>query len=151
MKKLISLLLIITLSIFCSPKSEQVEKLMEDGVEVIINHLEPCKIRGEPAILTLEKEQSIDFARDDIGELGIADATDFEVDAAGNIYFFYTNKEGDLIFKFDPHGNFETSFGKKGQGPGEIQWIIWTGMDSQDRLIISDNGNRKILLLQSVS
>lgn len=114
MKKLIFLLFIITISIFCSPKSEQVEKFMEDGVEVIINYLEPYKIRGEPAILTLEKEFSIDFARDDIGELGIAGATVFEVDSLGNIYFFYADKEGDLIFKFDPQGDYLTSFGTKG-------------------------------------
>jgi hypothetical protein len=146
MKKLIFLFFVIAISIYCSPKSEQVEKFMEDGVEVVINHLKPYKIEGEPAILNLKKEFSIDFARDDIGELGIADSTDFEVDSEGNIYFFYTNKEGDLIFKFDPHGDFVTSFGKKGQGPREMQWIIWTGIDSQDRLIVSDNGNRKILL-----
>ncbi len=149
MKKLTFLLFIITISIFCSHESDRIEKFMEDGAEVVINHLEPYKIKGEPAILTLEKEFSIDFARDDIGELGIADATDFEVDSEGNMYFFYTNKEGDLIFKFDPHGNFETSFGQKGQGPGEMQWIIWTGIDSQDRLIVSDNGNRKILLFSN--
>jgi len=146
MKKLLFLLFIITISIFCSPKSEQVEKFTEDGVEVVINHLEPYRIKGEPAILTLEKELSFDFAREDIGELGIASATVFEVDSKGNIYFFYANKEGNLIFKFDPNGKFLHSFGHKGQGPGEMQWIIWTGIDSQDRLIVSDNGNRKVLL-----
>jgi hypothetical protein len=118
---------------------------MEDGIEVIINHLEPYKIKGEPANLTLEKEFSIDFARDDIGELGIANATDFEVDSLGNIYFFYGDREGDLIFKFDPQGDYLTSFGTKGQGPEEIQYIVWIGVNSRDNIIISDNGNRKIL------
>ncbi|UCE40790.1 MAG: 6-bladed beta-propeller [Candidatus Aminicenantes bacterium] len=145
MKKLPFLYFIIAVTIFCSPSSDQIEKYMEDGVEIVINHLEPYKLKGERTNLILEKEFFIDFAGDDIGELGIADTVDFEVDTEGNIYFFYANKEGDLIFKFNPHGNFETSFGQKGQGPGELQWIIWTGVDSQDRLIISDNGNRKVL------
>ncbi len=146
MKNLTNLLLIAILSIHCTPGTDKVEKYFEDGVEVVINHLEPYEIKGEPAILTLENEYSIDFGGDDIGEMGIARTTRFEVDYQGNIYFFYPDKEGDLIFKFDPQGNYLTSFGIKGQGPEEIQYIVWTGIDSQDRIIVSDNGNRKILL-----
>lgn len=146
MKKRIIPTVMILFSVFCSPKSDQVEKYMEDGVKIVVNHLEPYKIKGEPSTFVLEKEFTIDFSGDEIGELGIADATDFEADSEGNIYFFYSNKEGDLIFKFDPQGNYLTSFGIKGQGPGEMQWIIWTGIDSQDNLIVSDNGNRKVLI-----
>lgn len=141
--------LIVFASIFvldCSPPKEQVEKIIEGDIEIIINHAEPYKIKGEAANLSLEKEMTIDFSSDDIGELGIADSTDFEVDSKGNIYFFSTDKEGDLIFKFDPNGNFTASFGRKGQGPEEIQYIVWTGIDSQDNIIVSDNGNRKILI-----
>lgn len=146
MKKPIYLIFIITLFIYCSPISEQVEKYIEDGVEVIINHQEPYIIKGEPTFLTLMKEFSIDFARDDIGELGIANSLDFEVDSLGNIYFFFADKEGDLVFEFDPQGSYVASFGTKGQGPGEIQYIVWTGINSQDNIIVSDNGNRKILV-----
>lgn len=146
MKKILFLLFIITLSIFCSPRSERVEKFMEDGVEVVLNHLEPYQIKGEPSNLSLEKEFSIDFARDDIGELGIADATDFEVDLKGNFYFFFSNKDGNLIFKFDAEGKFLHSFGHKGQGPGEIQFILYTGMDNQNSLTVYDLTNKKILI-----
>ena len=146
MKSLIFLLLIIAISISCVYRSDRVEKHIEDGVEVTINYLEPYKIKDEPSHLVLEKEFSIDFASEEIGELGIADTTDFEIDSNGNIYFFFSNKDGNLIFKFDPQGNFLTSFGTKGQGPGEMQWIIWTGCDSQNNLFVSDNGNRKILI-----
>ena len=146
MKKMVFLFFVIAISIYCSPKSEQVEKFMEDGVEVVMNHLEPYQIKGEPSNLSLEKEFSIDFEGDDIGELGIADATDFEVDAKGNIYFFYSHKEGNLIFKFDANGQFTHSCGHKGQGPGEIQFILFTGMDSQNNLTIYDHTNKKILV-----
>ena len=63
MKNLIYLLAISILFIHCSTRSDKVEKLIEQGVEVIINHLEPYIIEGEPTLLTLEKEFSIDFAR----------------------------------------------------------------------------------------
>jgi hypothetical protein len=149
MKKMFFLFFIIPISFFCSPKSEQVEKYIEDGVEVVMNHVEPYKMKGESSSLALEIEFSIDFSRDDIGELGIASAKDFEVDSQGNIYFFYADKEGDLVFKFDPQGRYLTSFGTKGQGPGEMQYIVWTGVNSQDNLIVTDNGNRKILLFSN--
>ena len=88
MKNLINLMLFIIFFIHCTPVTDSVEKYFEDGVEVVINHLEPYEIKGEPAILTLEKEYSIDFGGDDIGEMGIARTTRFEVDLQGNIYFF---------------------------------------------------------------
>jgi hypothetical protein len=143
---MIFLLFIIPVFIFCSPKSDRVEKFMEEGVEVVMNHLEPYQINGEPCKLALEKEFSIDFEREDIGELGIADATAFEVDAKGNIYFFYSNKKGNLIFKFDENGKFMHTFGHQGQGPGEIQFILYTGMDSQNNLTVYDHTNKKILV-----
>jgi hypothetical protein len=149
MKNLINLLSIIILFIHCTPGSDEVEKYTEDGVEIVINHLVPYNIKNDPTLLSIEKDLSIDFARDDIGELGIANAVDFEVDSLGNIYFFYADKEGDLIFRFNPDGNYETSFGQKGQGPGEIQYIVWTGINSQDNLIISDNGNRGIIVFSN--
>jgi hypothetical protein len=146
MKKLIFLLSISILFIQCVTKTGKVEKFEEQGVEVILNHLEPYIIEGEPTHLTLEKEFAIDFARDDLGELGMANSTDFEVDSRGYIYFFFAGKEGDSIFKFDPQCDYMNSFGSKGQGPGEIQYIVWTGINSQDNIIVSDNGNRKILV-----
>ncbi len=118
---------------------------MEDGVEVVLNGTEPYRIKSEPDTLSLEEVLSIDFGRDDIGELGIAGAVDFEVDSEGSVYFFETNRDGDVIFKFDREGTLVRSFGRRGQGPGEVQYAVWTGIDSGDNLIISDNGNRKVL------
>lgn len=146
MKKLHFLVIIILLALFCSPEPGRIERSIEDGVEVVSNHLEPYSIRAEPATLALAKEFTIDFAGDDIGELGIANAVDFEVDSEGNIYFFYAGNKGDSIFKYDSQGRYLASFGTIGQGPGEIQYIVWTGINSQDNVIITDNGNRKILI-----
>lgn len=146
MKKLGILLLLFVLGICCGRHSETVQKSIENGVEVVLNGTEPCRIKGEPSSLTLEKELIIDFGGDDIGEMGIAGAVDFAVDSEGSIYFFETNKEGDVVFKFDRRGAFVRSFGRRGQGPGEVQYAVWTGIDGRDSLIISDNGNRKILV-----
>jgi hypothetical protein len=146
LKKLVFIILLSIAALTCSPQREQVKKSMEDGAEVIINHLEPYKIKGEPSHLALEKELSVDFAGEDIGDLGIAGALNFEVDTEGNIYFYNNDKDGNLIFKFDAQGKFLHSFGHKGQGPGEIQFILFTGMDKENHLTVYDHSNNKILV-----
>jgi len=145
MRKSAALVLAVFFAICCGPRAEIVKKSIENGVEVVLNRLEPYELKGEPSALTLEKELSIDFGRDDIGELGIAGAVDFEVDSEGSVYFFEANKDGAVIFKFDTRGALLKSFGRRGQGPGEMQYVVWTGIDNRDNLTVSDNGNRKIL------
>lgn len=149
MKKLIYPVLILSLLSYCKPKQEKVEKYMEDGTEVIINHIDPYKIKAEPTTFTLEKEFSIDLARDDIGKMGLANVTIFDVDSEGNIYFVSSRLKKNCIYKFDKGGNFITSFGRRGQGPGEIQGIWEFGIDSQDNIIISDHRNRKTIIFNN--
>lgn len=93
--------------------------------------------------LNLEKELSIDLAREDIGKLGLADIYNFGVDSAGNIYVLNGKPVEYFIFKFDGKGHFLKSFGKKGQGPGELQWTLSIRCDSQDNVIVSDPEIRK--------
>ncbi len=130
----------------CSEGVVTIDRTSENGVEVILNHIEPYQLPGQPTGIRLTPEFSIDFGTDGIGAMGIADSTSFEVDAEGNLYFFYTNKKGDLIFQFDQRGEFLRSFGPKGQGPGEIEYINHSGFDGEGNLLISDMGNRKVLL-----
>ena len=78
---------------------------MEDGVEVIVNHLEPYKIKGEPSTLQLEEEFRIDTERDEIAEVGLTDIKLFEVDSESNVYFLNLQRSEYAIFKFDRKGN----------------------------------------------
>ena len=134
------------LFVCCSSGVDTIDRISENGVEVILNHVEPYRLAGQATGISLTPEFSIDFGTDDIGTMGIADATNFEVDGAGNLYFFYSNKKGDLIFQFDSQGEFIRSFGPQGQGPGEIEYINHSGFDAEGNLLISDMGNRKVLL-----
>ncbi len=147
MKKLFLILPLVFLLCFTfsCQKQEQVERIMEDGVEVIINHLEPYKIKGEPTDLFLEKEISIDMEREEIAEIGLKDTEFYKVDYSGNIYFLEHRISENVIFKFDEKGNFIKSFGRVGQGPGEIQGISHFTFDLEDKIIISDGSNRKLL------
>ena len=46
MKKSVLLLAILIIIPSCAPKSEMPERIMEDGVEIVINRPEPYKIKG---------------------------------------------------------------------------------------------------------
>lgn len=88
MKKLVFLGFILSLSLCCGQKQDKVEKTIEDGVEVVLNYLEPYKIKGEPDTLNLDEEFILDLERDDIAEVGMTEIARFDVDSEGNIYFW---------------------------------------------------------------
>jgi len=121
---------------------------MEDGVEVILNRIEPYKIPGAPSTLTLGEEFTIDIESDEIAELGLTDIWAVNVDSGGNVYLWTPPlTKGDLIFKFDSSGNFLTSFLKRGQGPGEIQSPTFPIITERDNFIVADYFPRKLLFL----
>ena len=145
MKKAALLVLILFLLFSCGPKQEKVERIIEDGVEVVINHLEPYKI-GDASSFNLEEVFNIDTERDEIANLGIADIQGFGVNSVGEILILRTySGEGDFIFKFDRNGEFIKSFGPFGEGPGEFQSPLHIALDSEDNIVIIDSG-RPILL-----
>jgi len=93
---------------------------MEDGVEVIVNHLEPYKIKGEPSLLNLEEEFAIDTEKDELVEMGLTMINNFDVDSENSLYVLSSRTEKDSIFKFDSNGKLISTFGRKGEGPGEL-------------------------------
>jgi hypothetical protein len=148
MKKIIHLFLILFFAICCGPKQQKIEKTLEDGVEVIVNHLEPYRIKGERSILSLEKELTIDTERDEIAKLGLTDIGGFfDADSKGNVYLISPKSGENIVFVFDKDGAFVRSFGRKGRGPGELQAQpsdLFLNMTFKDEIAISDNNNNKI-------
>ncbi len=139
---------VVIIFISCGQRQDRVEKIMENGVEVILNRTKPYKIPGEPSKLTLEEEFTIDTESEEIAELGLTDIWAINVDSDGNIYLWTTPlTKGDLIFKFDNNGNFLTSFLKRGQGPGEIQSPTFPVINEKDDFIVTDYFPRKLVFL----
>ncbi len=147
MKKIVFLLITLSFLFQCAAEIEDVERIMEDGVEIVINHLEPYKIKGEPSTLHLEVEFTIDTEKDEIAEAGVTDIGSYDVDSEGNIYFFQERESNEnLVYKFDKNANFVTAFGKRGQGPGEIQYPFYLSITKKDEIPIQD-GMRPILFI----
>ncbi len=150
MKNAVCLLMVLFLFCSCAPKSEVPERVMENGVEVVLNRVEPSTIKGEPSTFSLQNEFTIDTENDTIAELGLTDiGYYFDVDSSGNIYLTgYENTEG-MIFKFDREGKFIRSFVHKGQGPGELKGrnyvSLYLTVDENDNIAVSDFGNKLVV------
>lgn len=150
MKKMIFLSITFFFLFQCGTEQADVERIMEDGVEVVINHLEPYRIRGESSKLRLEEEFTIDPERDEMAELGLTDINSFEVDSEGNIYFFQGREfDLDVVFKFDKEGNFLKTFGRMGQGPGEIQFPQLLCITEKDEIPIQDGNTQKLYIFDT--
>lgn len=134
------LLVILCILLFtqCNLNQNKVEKILEDEVEVVLNHLAPYKI-GSKSNLILEESLKINTEEDEIIKLGIPDIFGFSVNSSGEIYILRTIKgEGNFIFKFNGNGIYIESFGSYGQGPGELQNPHFIAIDSNDNIMISD-------------
>lgn len=132
-KALYSCAILLTL-MACGEKSAQVEKIMEGGVEVVLNKMEPYAAKGEPAVFSITTDFALDFERDDLAELGVSEVTGITADSKGNV-FCVTESE---IFKFDSAGNFLLKFGTRGEGPGEFSNPGMCLVDDFDRFILFD-------------
>jgi hypothetical protein len=124
---------------------------MEDGVEIVRNPQEPVKVRGEPCDFDLEPLFSIDTEEEEIAGLGLTDIRgSFDIDAEGGIYLHSPEGQDEVFFKFDSSGSFVSTFGRVGQGPGEIQ----RGMPSLvvsplGEVVVTDLRNKKIVFFDA--
>jgi hypothetical protein len=147
MKRFYLCLFGVALLVSCGHKQPPIEKLYEDGVEIVLNHAQPFRPKGAPGSLHLEQELTIDTERADLVENGVVDIWGFEVNSQGDIYIFQPPMSvGKFISKFDASGRFLASFAPKGQGPGEIQWPIFLKITANDDLSLMDMMTKKLLV-----
>ena len=150
MRKATCLILVSIAFYSCAPLSKAPDRITEDGVEVVLNRLEPYSIKGKTSTFTLEREFSIDTEDDTIANLGLTDiGYYFAIDSQGNIFLNCHENADAMIFRFDRGGTFIRSFGRKGQGPGELQGrhelALYLTVDSNENIAVSDFGNKIVI------
>ena len=146
MKKLFCFLVGISLLVSCGSRQPQVDRVYENGVEVVLNHLEPYILKGQPSYLDVKEETRIDFEKEEYSGLGLKEPDFAEADSQGNIYVIEQYPaSGFFIYKFSPKGDFIKKFGQKGQGPGEIQGINALLVNKNGHILISDRSAGKLL------
>jgi len=132
-------ILLLTLSSSFAQKVETV-----DGVQIIHNEKEGQW--GKNPQVELEFIKTIGEMDSLEDEVIFFMPTDIGFDLKGNIYVLDSGNH--RIQKFSPDGEYITTIGQQGQGPGEFQYPQSLSLDSEGYLYISDMGNRKIHVLK---
>jgi hypothetical protein len=146
MRRIFFCLLVIALFVSCRAKHPQVDKIIEDGVEVVLNHHDPYPMSGKPVSFHLEQESRIDFSEKEFIDLGIAWPTKAKVDSEGNIFVLEQYQKSEyFISKFNKSGRFVKSIGRVGQGPGEVQSVVSMGIDSKDNIWACSPNDKRII------
>jgi hypothetical protein len=148
MNKIFPVLLLLLFLCACTQNPGQVDKISEEGIEVIINHIKPYKIQGTKTTFSLEERFTIDAEREDLVQIGFSDIHGFDLDSEGNIFCLDQRSKTDVLFKFDNQGQFLKSFARRGQGPGEIQTSFALRISAGDVLSVTDI-LKKILLFRT--
>ncbi len=128
---LLSIFIVLLILISCSKESKPYASIeVIDSVEYVHN---PNTPHFPNKTVKFEEELSIG-GEDEKGNVILFNAWDFTVDVNENIYI----SEGHSIKVFDSHGNYLHSIGRKGQGPGEFQWIMSFSFLPDGRLFVMD-------------
>jgi hypothetical protein len=133
----------------CGGREPRVDRIFEAGVEVVRNHLEPYKIKGQPSTFSLDEVLAIDLEREDLAEAGLLSGGEWDVDGEGNICVVGFKNRENFIYRFDRSGRLAGSFGRRGQGPGELQWPFFSGVSNDGRAAVTDFGAKYVVYDQN--
>jgi len=129
----------------CERRNDTVDRTFENGIEVVHNRLVPYRVAGEPAELVLDEEFRIDTESAELAAAGLSDIRSFDVDSRGYIYFVQSPRKAEfLLLQFDDRGGLRKAFGRKGQGPGELQWPTLFNVNSRDEFVVWDGLARRL-------
>lgn len=145
MKKTFCLIAVFLFVISCGPKTDVLERFIENGVEIVVSGIEPYQLEGDPGSFILEEEIIIDLEDDQVSNVGLYKMDSFGVDFDGNIYIVNQEEKENHVFKFTRDGQFEMSFGRHGQGPGELMRSPLLTVIGKDEIYVSDIMNSKIV------
>jgi len=145
MKRYLWLILFLFVVFGCAQKESNVEKFVEDGVEIVVNRAEPYQVPETPHPSKLEEEFVIDLEDEAVTQTGLYRLDTFAVDDDKNIYILAFRSEQNHIYKFNPEGKFIISFGKNGQGPGELARPYAIILTNKKELMVTDPENTKLV------
>ena len=140
MKTTLRPIVILVVTLCCFFGQQPAGRGTEKVEDVVLNRKTPsaaARIHG----FRLEKIFEIDTENPVVRDIGIPDIFGFDVDTKGRIIVLRDYKgDGPFLFLFDERGRFIKSFGRQGQGPGELQNPRDVAFDNKDNILICDLG-----------
>ncbi len=126
------LFIILTLIMFVGCQKQEKSKTPKIEKKTV-----KIKKQNKEVVFSLEKKFEIDI-NEKLEEKGIIKFNKFDVSLEGNIVFL--NKEN--ISLYSNEGELLKIFGRKGQGPGELNKQSGIAFD-KDKIVVANNGNQR--------
>jgi hypothetical protein len=136
-------LLLGSLVVISADPAQKVKITRDGDVKVVKNPSEPDAVSGQPSRLSLREDLCIGRDPGDM-EYVFADLRSIQVDDEGDIIAL--DWKDNLVKVFDSRGRHIRSFGKHGQGPGELQSPGRLYLQGGKRIAIMDGGNSRYAL-----
>jgi hypothetical protein len=138
--------LIGTAAVFLARNGLQAQEILiktENGIPVVYNPKEPVPLKGQPSSLTLKPDFTIGLETEDMNYV-FSGLQHTQVDEQE--YIYAADWKETLIKVYDKNGKHVRSFGRKGQGPGEIGLPFYLGIFQGNKIVINDQANAKFII-----
>jgi len=119
--------------------SGQTTSKVVDGITIVTNGKKPSPPPGKPTKLILDEIYTIDSSSPGNN---FSNITALAVRPDGSV-FIVDSKES-RVLAFDGKGKYRLTFGKKGQGPGELNTPVGISISPNDEVIVEDALNQRL-------
>ncbi len=123
-----------------SLQAKEIKIKIENGVQVVYNPKKPAPPPGSPKSLILTEDLCI--GEEETEDFVFSGIRTIEVDDEGNIYVLDAKEV--CVKVFDRSGKHIRTFGKKGQGPGEMQRPVRMHLFAGKEIMIYDWANSRL-------
>lgn len=122
-------------------ESDDVKIEIENGIQVVYNPKNPSPLPGTPKQIIVKEELCIGD-EEGMEDFVFSQIKSVQIDEEENIYV--ADSKEVCVKVFDKSGKHIRTFGKKGQGPGEIQRLLRMHLFAGKEILIYDTGNRRL-------
>jgi hypothetical protein len=136
----ICLIIAVSVVIFASDRAAQYKVRTEKGVAIITNGRKPDPPKGAATKLILEEIYTAGGG--DSPEESFIEAVAVDVGKDGTAYVL--DMKDNRVKVFDPRGKFVRAFGKKGQGPGELNQPVGLIITPENEVLVEDALNQRL-------
>jgi hypothetical protein len=142
---IIGIVLIGTAAVFLAGnglRAQEIKIKTENGIPVVYNPKEPVPLKGQPSHPTLKSDFTIGLETEDMN-YAFSGLQHTQVDEQE--YIYAADWKETLIKVYDKNGKHVRSFGRKGQGPGEIGMPFYLGIFQGNSVVVNDQTNAKFI------